>query len=129
LLTLDPIVGMAGADPDRLAALTDAADAGTPALEDLFAKLRAEAEDGELADLSSLDVGPGPPEMQLQAFEHYDYIVLLYRNGLDWSRAKELFGIRQEAFTLRDGVSRKVGMGRVVDGRRLFALLGLDKDA
>jgi hypothetical protein len=50
-------------------------------------------------------------------------VVLLFRDAHDWRAAKELLGIGPEAFTLRDGKKRKVGMGRVVDGARALKLL------
>ena len=65
----------------------------------------------------------GPPEMELQTFEHYDYVVFVFRNTHDWRAAIDKLGLGQSAFTLRDGVKRKVGFGRVVDGVRLLGLL------
>jgi hypothetical protein len=122
LATLDPMTAMAETDSEALASLIDDVGVGSPALEDLLRGLAADANwDDEGIDLPK-EKNP-VPEMELQAFEHYDYIVLLYRNSLDWSRAKELLDIGEEAFTLRDGKTRKIGLGRVVDGRRLFKLL------
>jgi hypothetical protein len=129
LLTLDPMTGMAELDPQALRELLDGASAGTPGLEDLLRQLRGQvgAPSSENGSEEQTEADPlivlGPPEMELQAFEHYDYVILLYRNALDWQRAKELFDLQQEGFTLRDGVTRKIGLGRVVDGRRLFDLV------
>jgi hypothetical protein len=58
--------------------------------------------------------------MELQAMEHYDYIVLVFRNALDWQQAKERFGLKHETFTLRDGGKKRIGLGRVVDGKRVL---------
>ena len=123
LLTLDPMTGMASADAAILAGLLEDVQPGTPALEDLLRQLDAQA----VADAEALaevegDEARGPAEMELQAFEHYDYIMLLFKNALDWGQAKERFGLTEQGFTLRDGVTRKVGLGRVIDGRRVLAM-------
>jgi hypothetical protein len=126
LLTYDPIGAMAGADADALEQLLEEASAGTPALEDLLRQLAADAGDTEGDGRAGVDERSdeaGPKEMELQTFEHYDYIVVLFRSHADWSQAKAKFGLEQEAFTLADGQTRKVGLGRVVDGARLLELL------
>ena len=43
----------------------------------------------ELEDDSGKDEDPFP-EMALQPFEHYDYIMLVFRDHFDWSRALDL---------------------------------------
>jgi hypothetical protein len=127
LLTLDPITGLAEADGDALAALLDGAHTGTLGLEELFRGLTGEAaaslaaEGGSVA--GSLEPQPGPVEMELQTFESYDYIVVLFRSSLDWSQAKDKLGLEPEAFTLRDGATKKIGLGRVVEGSRFLEML------
>ncbi|MDR7492179.1 MAG: hypothetical protein QN122_12105 [Armatimonadota bacterium] len=126
LATLDPMVSLAEPQGDKLGELLADIQGGSPGLEDLLQELRALVEPEEPDENSPPDspaAEVGPPEMELQAFEHYDYIVLLFRDARDWSRAKDLFGLRREGFTIRDGARRRVGLGRVVDGRRLFQLL------
>lgn len=125
LMTLDPLTGMAETDGEALLALLrDADHPDGPGMTDLLQQLAWSADpEADPFALEGLDDGPGPPEMALQAFEHYDYVLLLYRDALDWQRAKELFGLVDEGFTLRDGTTRKVGLGRVIDGKRLFDLL------
>jgi len=53
-------------------------------------------------------------------FEHYDYIVVLFRDVLDWAQAVERFGLGREATTLKDGERRKIGRGRVIEGARFL---------
>ena len=130
LLTLDPLAAMAETDPSALLALlADQDPAAGPGLTDVFQDLAiaATGEDDMLLLEQSLE-GEGPPEMALQPYEHYDYVMLLYRNVHDWRRAKQLFELEDEGFTLRDGLTRKVGLGRVIDGRKLFELLGDETD-
>jgi hypothetical protein len=118
LATLDPIAGMAEVAEEPLTDLLEDLSTGTPALEDLLRSLRPEA---SAEDELAAEEG-GPPEMELQAFEHYDYLIFLFDNALDWEQAKDRFGIQHEAFTLRDGKTRKVGLGRVLPGKRLLRL-------
>lgn len=127
LSTFDPLASMAKADASALSSLIDDVRTGTPGLEDLMRDSLAQAEATEAAGgleggLTEFGSG-GPDEMELQAFEHYDYIMLLFRNALDWQQAKELFGLKNEGFTLRDGTTRKVGLGRVVDGKKALEIL------
>ena len=124
LLTMDPIAGLAESDPNAVdELLASTGGVGTPALEDVLAQLQAGAIEAG-ASGSQIEVGEeGPPEMELQTFEHYDYIVFLFRDVRDWRAAKERLGLGQEAFTLKDGETRKVGFGRVLDGARLIDLL------
>lgn len=60
---------------------------------------------------------PVPAELQMQAFEHYDYVVLLFRNSLDFDRACDLFQIARRSSPIGQG-RFKIGLGRVVDGAR-----------
>lgn len=62
------------------------------------------------------------PEMALQPFEHYDYMLVIFRSTLDWSRALDLmeeFGLVKKGFTVSKK-TRKVGLCRVVDGGQLM---------
>lgn len=125
LLILDPVRGLAEADSRALADLLDTTHPGTTALEDLLHGLRGEVEedDPEGEETSTKEVGEGPPEMELQPFEHYDYVVLLFKNSLDWMQCQEIFGMGRVAFTLKDGEKRKVGRGRVLDGAKFLKTL------
>jgi hypothetical protein len=61
------------------------------------------------------------PEMQCQPFEHHDYLMIVFDNSNDWSRACEMFGVRREAATVSGG--RKIGLGRVLKADRFLAAL------
>lgn len=61
------------------------------------------------------------PEMALQPFEHYDYVMLVFRDHFDWSRALDLFGLQKEGFTVTKK-QRKIGLVRVIDGRKVLEL-------
>lgn len=58
-------------------------------------------------------------EMQLRPFESYDYIVLLFRNRLDFQVACDKLEIEKGKELVGYG-SEKVGIGRCVDGRKIL---------
>jgi hypothetical protein len=62
------------------------------------------------------------PEMGVQPFEHHDYLVVVFTDSQDWSRACELLAIQREAQVVAGG-TKKIGTGRVITAARLFALL------
>lgn len=65
----------------------------------------------------ALPSGDEIPEMQLHAFEEYNYVVVVFRNSQDWTAACDLLALRKEAATYEK--TRKVGLGRVLDGGKL----------
>lgn len=68
------------------------------------------------------------PEMELQPFEHYDYMVLVFRSTFDWSKALDLFELDKAGFTVSRG-KRKIGLCRVIDGRKVLEKCGLSFQA
>lgn len=68
------------------------------------------------------------PEMALQPFEHYDYIMLVFRDSFDWSKALDLFGLQKEGFTVTKK-QRKIGLVRVIDGRKVLERCGSSSPA
>lgn len=66
----------------------------------------------------------GIPEMELKSFEHWDYLVFVFRNTYDWLNILEKFGVGK----VNAGFSpkqKKIGLGRVIDGARLLEALGV----
>jgi len=66
------------------------------------------------------------PEMEIQPFEHYDYVGIFFRNTWDWAKAVDALGIEERgfSFTSKDGRSHcKVGLCRAMDGRRFLEAL------
>ena len=76
-----------------------------------------ESEEKTVAAKDASNVGA----MALQPFEHYDYVMLVFRNTMDWQVAVEFFGIDKASFDIGKG-RRKVGMCRVIDGARALEL-------
>lgn len=62
--------------------------------------------------------GKSLDSMELKSFEHYDYIVFVFKNEMDWLKAVNEFGIKK--VDAGYGKQKKVGVGRVVDGKRLL---------
>lgn len=62
--------------------------------------------------------GKSLESMELKSFEHYDYLVFVFKNEIDWLRAVNEFGIKK--VDAGYGKQKKVGVGRVVDGKRLL---------
>jgi len=59
------------------------------------------------------------PEMEIYPHEHYDYIVLVFKNDYDWVKALQKFGITDVKYGNVVG-KKKIGLGRVIDGARFL---------
>lgn len=53
------------------------------------------------------------PDMEIQPNEHWDYIVLVFRDQRDWLRAQDVLGIQRVNYGV---VRRGIGLGRCIDG-------------
>lgn len=60
-------------------------------------------------------------EMEVQPFEHYDYIVCVFRDVRDWMYMQNLLDIKTEQITV--GKTVKTGVGRIIDGRKLIDVI------
>lgn len=60
--------------------------------------------------------------MELKAFEHYDYLVFVFDNQMDWLNAVNEFGIKKVNASY--GKVKKVGVGRVLRGKELLERVG-----
>ena len=124
LATLDPVGAMANGDADAYGKLIEQVNADGLWVRDLLhqtaAGLVAAADDDEAGE----DDAPGAvlPAMEVQPFEHYDYIMLLFRNDQDFQAACEKLGIQRVAITYPGG-TQKIGLGRVIDGPKAIRLL------
>lgn len=81
-------------------------------IEDLLKKLDDVTDDMETgnSDFSGMD---------LESFEHHDYIVLAFHDSRDWLKAAQLLGVKKVQLNKFRKTSH-VGYGRVIDGNRLF---------
>ena len=60
------------------------------------------------------------PEMELQAYEHYDYIMLVFVNTMDWVNALDYFQLEKVNYSFVS-TKKKIGLGRVVNGAKYMA--------
>lgn len=130
LSVLDPSTSMARVDVEKFRALTRSFNTDNIALRELLRQVDA----GRLSEIAKedeeKDKREGIADMEILPFEHYDYVVLMFRNSLDFDRAVDLLEIgkvRYAAESLKTygdpGVFKKVGLGRVIDGNRVMDLI------
>ena len=60
-------------------------------------------------------------QMELKTFEHWDYIVFVFDNQMDWLNIMDYFKL--EKVNAGYGATKKVGVGRVVNGKRLLEII------
>lgn len=126
LATHDPITGMANTDGELLKSLLENVSMEGTGGVDLLQSL------ARLADSALLDEEGKPekvkepnvvPEMELQAYEHYDYIMAICRDTFTFIRAKQLLGLTQKSYTLKNGHSKKIGLCRVLDMAKFLDII------
>lgn len=69
-------------------------------------------------ELEKEDPGERLEKMEMQPYESYDYIVLVFRNSFDWLNALQVLGIKNVDHSLVQ--NKKVGIGRVIDGKKIL---------
>jgi len=125
ILFYDPISALAERDTQKLDGLMDSVTTGDLALRELMRKMQVESEAidaDEQPDADAKDEA-APPGMDLQPFEHYDYLVLFFKTTFDFERALDFFGVRKASWYAHMGTDyskgrRKVGLGRALDGAK-----------
>ncbi len=130
LATLDPVGAMAAGDAEAYAKLVEQVQADGLWVRDLIHNTRAELNAAGAPDDPEDPDAPGDgaalPAMECQPFEHYDYLMLMFRNDQDFQQACELLGIGKVQITYPGGLT-KVGLGRVIDGPKAIARLRGEK--
>ena len=58
-------------------------------------------------------------QLELHPFEHYDYIMLLFKNDQDFQQACERLGVERVQVKYPGGLT-KTGLGRVLDGAKFL---------
>lgn len=59
--------------------------------------------------------------MEIKAFEHHDYVVFVFDNQADWLNVVTEFKLHK--VDAGYGATRKIGLGRVIDGKELLSRL------
>lgn len=122
LATLDPVSAMAAGDEEAYRKLIEMVQADGLWVRDLMhnvaAGLAAQGDgDGDAGKDDELPAGSTLPQMECQPFEHYDYLMLVFRHDQDFQQACELLEIRKVQVQYPGGMF-KVGLGRVIDGAK-----------
>lgn len=120
--------------------LSELAELDEAALTGLLRELRTVGHDLQLAGFTEADVArlldvevetarlETIPQMEMQAFEHYDYLCFMFRDIRDWLRAIQLVGVGRVNYSI-SRKTPKIGVGRVLDGKRLLTALEPDEPA
>lgn len=94
---------------------------------DLYANLAMGPLRRDLGDEKSVEVEAGKdiiPEMEIQPFEHWDYIVLVFNDSREWLSALEYFDVGKVKFSPSVG-PKKIGLGRVINGKKFLEKIGV----
>ena len=82
-------------------------------MEDEIAKLFSQED--EVEELETI------PRMECQPFEHHDYLVFMFHDLRDWMLVLQLMGVQEVDYSITRK-TRKLGLGRVLHGKRLIEL-------
>lgn len=63
------------------------------------------------------------PQMELQAFESYDYIVLFFKDSRDFLNVAQRLGVTRVLINRPEDKTKKVGVGRLIRGEKIIELL------
>ena len=63
----------------------------------------------------------GPPDMECQPREHWDYVVFMFDSRSDWLQLCQRMGLQQVHTSQHS--EHKIGLGRILKGQRLLDLL------
>jgi hypothetical protein len=69
------------------------------------------------------------PDMEIQPYEHWDYIVLVFKDSRDWLSALGYLGIGKVKRNILGAKNIKTGLGRCVDGKRFLEKVGIGPKA
>lgn len=89
-----------------------------------FAALKKELDMDKPKKEGSINPENVIPEMELMPFEHWDYVVIVFKDSRDWLAAAEFFGIKKVKIRTDSG-KVKIGLGRVVDGANFLRKVGI----
>jgi hypothetical protein len=76
----------------------------------------------ELGPKGDKDGDIGPVDMLLRPYEHYDYVMVLARNTMDWQALCSLLDLEMVDSSPVPAV-RKIGVGRCIDAGKLLGML------
>lgn len=99
-------------------ALTREIIESTRALDEELAALVYEHSDDDFADvIDEAESNADPQSVGLMPGEELNYVMLVFRESVDWVAAMQHFGLKQQQDPLFTK-TRKLGIGRVIDGAK-----------
>jgi hypothetical protein len=122
LATFDPISMMATTNRDNLKKLLDKLQINNYDMQSALRTMAADADKQRAATDPAARAESGGdeiPEMELEPLEHYDYVCVIARSVQDWNRIADVLCLDRQ----RKPGTRNVGMCRVVDAKKLLALI------
>jgi len=73
----------------------------------------------DIKQLPKIKTDDGLEEMELKSFEHHDYLIFYFNNYNDFLAACNKYGVKKVKYTYNEK-TKKIGLGRVLDGKRLL---------
>ncbi len=122
LATLDPLAALAETDSGKLKELMREVETANVELQLMLERLV----DASLDHDDSSDPSRNPPleRMELQPYEHYDYVLVLARTTHEWHMLCEKLEIeRVDSGVTETGTLKKVGVGRCISATRVLERL------
>jgi hypothetical protein len=121
LATFDPVSSFASTNKDKLKSLLDSLQINNHDMRNALSRMAAETTKQDQSMQAKMQKRQAEQilEMELKPLEHYDYIIVMARNVMDWNRLVELFHLERT----RKPTSRQVGVCRAVDAKFLLGLL------
>jgi hypothetical protein len=121
LATFDPVSSFAATNKAKLKSLLDSLQINNHDMRNALSRMAA---DGTRVDQSlqarvQKRQAEQILEMELKPLEHYDYIIVMARNVMDWNRLVDLFHLEKT----RKPTSSQVGVCRAVDARTLLDMI------
>ncbi len=123
ILLYDPLSAMAEMNRANVLKLMETARTDDLNVREILRKLELQARSMTDDDPDGDSEGderekPRVTEMDLMPFEHYDYVLMMFRNELDWISAVDVLGLERQADPRQTG---KIGLARVVDGHKVIS--------
>ncbi|MGB8648039.1 MAG: hypothetical protein WCF84_22580 [Anaerolineae bacterium] len=124
ILFFDPLAAMAEMNGPKVLALIEHTVTDDLALRDLMRRMAVESagiDEEEQEDGDDAKTKPELPGMDIQPFEHYDYLVLFFKTTFDFEAALDFFGVHKAGWYahMSGNYSKgrmKIGLGRALDG-------------
>ena len=119
LATFDPVSSFATTNKEKLSELLKTLTINSHDMRAALTNMATKPAEGENATMKEKIAQQQQDqilEMELRPLEHYDYVLVMCRNVLDWNRLVELFSLEKT----RKPTSSQTGICRAIDARTLL---------